>query len=235
MNLFSVRPSPRWVPTYYSFILFIRPNPRLAPVYFILSFFPFVPVQDGSQLIISFCLFHPSKSKFGPSLSYSLFLCYIPVLVLSQFMISFYSYICPSPRLVPVYHIHYPIYSSQSKIGSSLSYPLSYSFVPVQGWSQFIISIILFLRPSPRLALVYHIHYPINSSQSKVGHSLSYPLSYEFVPVQDCSPVYEIHYPINSSQSEVGPSLSYPLSYPFVPVQGWFQFIIFFFYQFFPV
>jgi len=178
---------------------------------------------------------YSSQSKVGSSLSYPLSYQFFPVQGLPLLIISIILSIRPSPRLALFYHFHYPINSSQSKVGSSLSYPLSYSFVPVQGWSQFIISIILFLRPSPRLALVYHIHYPINSSQSKVGHSLSYPLSYEFVPVQDCSPVYEIHYPINSSQSEVGPSLSYPLSYPFVPVQGWFQFIIFFFYQFFPV
>ena len=185
LNLFSVRPSPRWVPTYiffysfypsqskigpsllYPFILSIRTSPRWVSVNYILLFISSVPVQVGFQFIVFFILVLHSSPSFVPVYDIILFL-----------------HLSQSKELVPVYHIHYPINSSQSKVGSSLSYPLSYQFFPVQGLPLLIISIILSIRPSPRLALVYHIHYPIHSSQSKVGPCLSYPLSYLFVPVQ---------------------------------------------------
>jgi len=97
----------------------------------------------------------------------------------------------------------YSFYPSQSKIGPSLFYPfilsirtsprwvsvnyilLFISSVQVQVWSQFIIFFILVLHSSPSFVPVYDIILFLHLSQSKVGPSLSYPLSYLFVPVQD--------------------------------------------------
>lgn len=144
--------------------------------------FQSVPVQEGFQFIK---FFHSSQSKIGPSLLY-------------PFILS----IRTSPRWVPVNYIllfissvlvqnwtHFIIFfhsfvTSQSKFCPSLWYPFILSSVPVQVWSLFIISIILSIRPSLRLDLVYHIHYPMNSSQSKISPNLLNPLSNQFVQVQ---------------------------------------------------